>query len=88
MHLRYSEIAEGPGPSEVLVSVLTVDGMQEEVVISRRHADSGWMDVGSPLIDEADRYLIELPRESMSGRWRLWVPRSQVTDSVRPQAAE
>lgn len=88
MLVRFLKIAEGPGPSEMLVGVLTVNGLREEVVISKRQAEDGRIDVGSPLIEEGDRCLVELPRESMSGRWRLWVPRSEVDSSVVAQAAE
>ena len=84
MLVRYSELAEGPGPSEMLVGVMTMDGMQEQVVLSRRQAENGGMNVGSPLIEEAERCLIELPRESVSGRWRLWIPRSEVLSSTAP----
>ena len=88
MLVRFSEIAQGFGPSELLVGVLTVEGKQEEVVISRRHADNGGIDVGSPIIDEPGRCLIELPRESIAGRWRIWIPRSEVLGSMTAQAAE
>lgn len=88
MLVRFLKIAEGPGPSEMLVGVLTVDGLREEVVISKRQVEDGRIDVGSALIEEGDRCLVELPRESMSGRWRLWVPRSEVDSSVAAQAAE
>ena len=84
MLVRYSELAEGPGPAEMLVGVLTMEGMQEEVVLSRRQAENGRMDVGSPLIEEAERCLIELPRESVSGRWRLWIPRSEILSATAP----
>ena len=88
MHIRFTELAEGLGPSEVVVGVQTVEGKQEEVVISRKQANKGGIDVGSPILDERGRCLVELPRESVSGRWRIWVPRSEVIDPMTAQAAE
>lgn len=88
MRVRFTEVAPGLGPSELVVSVLTVEGRQEEVVISRRQANDGSLEVGSPIIDEQAQCLVELPREALSGRWRIWVPRSEIVDPRTAQAAE
>ena len=88
MRIRFTEIAPGLGPSELVVGIQTVEGKQEEVVISRRQAAHGSLEIGSPILDEPDRCLVELPRESLSGRWRVWVPRSEVIDVMTVQAAE
>lgn len=88
MRIRFTELTEGLGPAEVVVGVHTVEGKQEEVVISRKQANKGGIDVGSPILNEPDRCLVELPRESVSGRWRIWVPRSEVIDPMTAQAAE
>ena len=34
MIVKCQQIAEGPGPSEATVSILTVEGVREEVVLS------------------------------------------------------
>ena len=88
MRIRFTELAEGSGPSEVVVGLQTMEGKQEEVVISRKQANKGGIDVGSPILDKPDRCLVELPRESVAGRWRIWVPRSEVIDPMTAQAAE
>ena len=88
MRVRYTVLAEGPGPSEMTVGVLTTDGHQEEVVISNRNAQNGSFEVGAPLLAEESRCLVELPRESMSGRWRIWVARSELASGSAAEAAE
>lgn len=88
MRVRFTEVAPGLGPSELVVSVLTVEGKREEVVISRRQANDGSMEIGSPIMDGPAGYLVEFPRESLSGRWRVWVPRSEIVDPRTAQAAE
>ena len=78
MIVKCQQIAEGPGPSEATVSILTVEGGREEVVLSKRMLQEGRMNVGAALSHEEGRYLIELPREAASGLWRIWVPESEV----------
>ena len=74
MMVKCTLIADGPGPSEVTVSILTVEGHREEVVLAKRFLKDNKMNVGAALMRDGDKYLIELPRESASGRWRIWVP--------------
>lgn len=88
MFVKVSHIADGPGPSETMVGVRTSDGQTEEVVLSRRHAEGGRIDVGSPLLEKGENYLIELPRESTSGRWRVWVSHSETVSAPELHAAE
>ena len=78
MLIRCTLIADGPGPSEAVVGVSTVEGFPEEVVISKRLMQHGGIEVGAPLHARDQSYLIELPRESETGRWRIWVPASEV----------
>lgn len=80
MFVRCTLIAEGPGPSEAIISIKTAEGDEEEVVLSKRQVHSDMIDVGTPLLVEGDRLLVELPRESASGRWRIWVHKAQATE--------
>lgn len=88
MLIKVTLIAEGPGPSEAVVSIRTNDEAIEEVVLSRRILHDGFIEVGEPLMTRNDAYLVELPRETMSGRWRIWVPHSGAMTSATLQAAE
>jgi hypothetical protein len=66
-------LANGPGPSERVVEIATSDGTEEIVLHSSSLDTQGRMEVGVLGCKEG-RALIELPRESASGRWRVWVP--------------
>lgn len=88
MLIKVELVAEGPGPSEAVVSIRTIDEATEEVVLSRRILHDGLVDVGEPLMARNGAYLVELPRETMSGRWRVWVPGSEAVRSAKLQAAE
>ena len=88
MIVKCQQIAEGPGPSEATVSILTVEGVREEVVLSKRMLRDGRMNVGAALAHEEGRYLIELPREAASGVWRIWVSGSEVVTDRVLQPAE
>ena len=82
MFVRFTHLSDGPGPSEVFVAVQTVEGRREEVVISKRQAQTGFIDVGAPIAADDGNFLVELPRESVSGAWRVWVSEAEVTSSV------
>jgi hypothetical protein len=66
----------GPIPSETLVRIPTTTGT-EEVIVHNSQASDDTVEAGF-IGAEADRVLIELPRETVSGRWRVWVPKTAV----------
>ena len=80
MRLRVKRLAEGPGPGEVVVEVTTMTGATEQVVVHATGMEDDTIDVGYPLASIEERRLIELPRESVSGKWRLWVPQSAMVE--------
>lgn len=84
MFVRCKLIAEGPGPSEVIIGIQPAEGPEEEVVLSKRQVHDNMVDVGTALLAEGNKLLIELPRESASGRWRIWVDKAQ---TVQPELA-
>lgn len=68
----------GSIPTEAVVEIPTVGG-SEEVVVHTSQVSADSVEVGFIGRKEADgSVLIELPRESVSGRWRVWVPKSEV----------
>ncbi len=77
MRIRYQSISDGPAATENVVRVRTIDGVEEEVVVSDRQAHDSFLTVGE-IHRTDDRVLVELPRESVSGRWRVWVSRDLV----------
>ena len=69
----------GQHPSEALVSVTTADGTKEELIVDRRSLEGrDSLRVGYPLKQDNDQFLIELPRETMRGSWRIWVKKGEL----------
>ena len=80
--IRITVLGEGQHPSERMVAVTTADGTLENVMVDRRSIDNDTIDVGYPVASEDDRYLIERPRETTTGQWRVWVKQSDVLGGV------
>jgi len=80
MRLKVKHIGEGLHPSEVVVEVNTLSGPQRMFVDRRAVDDKDWsLAVGAPLRRDDTSLLVELPRETMSGSWRVWVPENTVS---------
>jgi hypothetical protein len=77
-------VGVGQHPSEIVVSVLTADGKQEELIVDRRAVGGDTLRVGYPLKSHAGQFLIELPQETMGGSWRVWVRENQLERAARP----
>lgn len=88
MYVRCTTLKQGPGPSEATVSVQTSGGHDEELIVSTDDITHGYLEVGNLLGRRDDERLIEFPRESASGRWRVWVHKGELTASVMADAAE
>jgi hypothetical protein len=73
----------GPGPDELIVEVRTSAGSLEEIVVASTEVEHGTIEVGYPIHQRDQEALIELPRESVSGSWRLWVPRTAISEDSR-----
>ena len=72
MRIKVREVGKGLHPSEVVVEIQTSDGM-ERLVVDKRTIETNSLSVGNPLRADNGKYLVELPRETMSGAWRVWV---------------
>jgi hypothetical protein len=79
------EVGSGLHPSEVVVSVKTVDGSQR-LIVSKRSLVENSISVGFPIGESQNATLIELPRETQSGAWRVWVPKDQLFEEERMRA--
>jgi hypothetical protein len=75
--VKVSEVGGALHPSEVVVAVKTLSGT-ENLVIDRRSLKDNAIAIGYPIREEDKSYLIELPRESQSGSWRVWVKDDQL----------
>jgi len=80
MRLKVEKISEGLHPSEAIVSVRTSSG-SERVVVSSRSIVGDTIPVGWPLGKTEQLTLIELPRETETGAWRVWVPSGELIEA-------
>ena len=78
MQVACEVVMDGPGPSEKVVRIKQADGAWEEVVAPSSSLQEGYLEASDVLAEKGQDVLIELPRESASGRWRLWVKRESV----------
>lgn len=74
MLLKFNSIQDGMGPSESIVSVPTNDGVEEVAAYPGQLIDHALR--VSPITEHNGNVLVELPSESFSGKWRVWVSRS------------
>ncbi len=66
------EVIDGLIPSEKIARITTAEGKVEEVAVDNQQIRGNTLVVAEVGRDE-NRVLVELPRESTSGRWRMWV---------------
>jgi hypothetical protein len=74
VRIRVTHTENGPIPSEKVVTIPTTTGTEEVVVHKSQVTDDG-VEAGF-IGEEGDRMLVELPRETVSGRWRVWIPKT------------
>jgi hypothetical protein len=72
MRVKIRTVMQGPGPSEAIVAIEKKEGGQEEVVIDKRLIRDDTIEVAKIGADK-ESVLVELPQESASGSWRIWV---------------
>jgi hypothetical protein len=77
MRVRTERQEAGPIPSETVVAIRTVTGSTEEVIVDASQVDENGVEVGF-IGQKGEDILVQLPRETLRGRWRLWVPKSAV----------
>lgn len=86
MRVKVRTIGKGLHPSEVVVEVQTVGGI-EQLVVDKRAVRSNSISVGAPLRWDEGRQLVELPRETTSGQWRIWVKPETLSPDKTVKAA-
>ena len=77
MRIKFKSRREGPIALEAVVTIATGNGRTEEVIVHRSQVDERSVEVYY-IGEREGLLLIELPRETMSGRSRVWVPKSAV----------
>ena len=79
MQVRVKEIGPGLHPSETVIEVDTIQG-PEQLVVDKRSLTRNVIEVGQPVGENGKYRLVELPAETSSGKWRVWVNESMMSD--------
>jgi hypothetical protein len=74
-HIAVESVEDGLHPNERVVTIRTADGILEELAVDHHSVVGETLRVGYPIAEEPGRLLIELPRETLRGSWRVWVPK-------------
>jgi hypothetical protein len=86
MRVMVREIGPGLHPSEVVVEVQTAGG-PERLVVDREAISDKTLFVGwRPLGEKNGQLLVELPNETMTGTWRVWVRRRDIVPESQKSA--
>jgi hypothetical protein len=80
--IKVEHVRGGQHPSEVVVAVRTADGATEKLIVDKRSIRHGAIEVGYPVGQDDDRLLVELPRESVRGIWRIWITRDALIEEA------
>lgn len=79
--VKVERVSDGRIPSEKIARVMTADGIEEEVFVAPEQIEGNCIFVPEVAV-EGDRVLVELPQESSSGRWRLWINRQNIENGA------
>lgn len=73
--IKYKDIFRGFGPNEYYIDLLTYDGSTEEISVHKSQLDlyNEYVNVGVINYNPSKGYLVELPVETSSGKWRIYV---------------
>jgi hypothetical protein len=71
------KVSDGLMPNEKIAQIETADGKPETVAVSSENIHNDRL-MAFEIGRREGNVLVELPRESTSGRWRLWVKESLV----------
>jgi hypothetical protein len=80
MRLIVEEVGKGLHPNEAVVAVKTAGGA-ERLVVARRSIQNKSIQIGWPLGEKENFVLVELPRETQTGAWRVWVNKDQLIEA-------
>lgn len=82
MWVKIQRLGEGQHPSELVIGVPTSDGTMERLIVDRRSLENDAIDVGYPVGGDDKRLLVELPRETIGGQWRVWLNKEDVLEGI------
>lgn len=86
MRIRVQHVGNGMHPSERVVEVETPEG-RVRLTVDRSYLHDNRLEVGYPVGKSNGKVLVELPRETTSGQWRVWVFARDLEDVDRMEGA-
>jgi hypothetical protein len=72
-----AKIVRGVISSERIAYITTAEGTRAEVLLNAAQTDSNHV-FASEITRDKNNVLIELPQETSSGDWRVWVNKNQI----------
>lgn len=75
--VKVESVSDGRIASEKIARVITADGIEEEVFVAPEQIEGSYLYLPE-VYSEDDRVLVELPQESSTGLWRLWISRDKI----------
>ena len=72
-----AKVLRGSIKSERIAYIKTAEGVRAEVLLSAAQTGSNHV-VAAEIARDNNNVLIELPQETSSGNWRVWVKKSQL----------
>jgi hypothetical protein len=87
MRLKVEQMGSGLHPTEIIVGVKTTSGVQQLYIDKDSLFPDGTLSVGWPVgqAKNGTILLVELPGETASGSWRVWVDRKDLETHEEPQ---
>lgn len=70
-------VSDGLMPDEKIAQIETADGKSEVVAVSKKNIQNNRL-MAFEIGRSEGKVLVELPRESTTGRWRIWVKESAI----------
>jgi hypothetical protein len=71
------EVVDGLMPTEKVARIENAEGQIEEVAVPEQNIQGGKL-LASEIGRSEGKVLVELPRESTAGRWRIWIKESSI----------
>jgi hypothetical protein len=85
MRIRIKVLGNGLHSSERVVEIRTTDGTVI-LTVDHTHLDDDGLEIGYPITRSKENWLVELPRETANGKWRVWVPGGEIADAPRMES--
>ena len=82
MRVKCKQVQKNIGPSETLIEIETIKGRPEEVIVHNSSITDDLVEVYR-IAQDGPSVLVELPRESVIGNWRIWIPQQGSRSRLR-----